>query len=50
MQDYVNRTVTMEDHLHLKGARNASIHPCQVGGGGGSGGGELVLPVLLVVV
>ena len=32
MQDYVNRTVTMEDHPHLKGARHASIHPCQVGG------------------
>lgn len=30
MQDYVNRTVTMEDHPHLKGVRHASIHPCQV--------------------
>jgi len=29
MQDYVQRTVTVEDHPHLSGAHHLSIHPCQ---------------------
>jgi len=29
MQDYVQRTVTVEDHPHLSGAPHLSIHPCQ---------------------
>lgn len=30
MQDYANRTVTIETHPHT-GLPQASIHPCQVG-------------------
>jgi ubiquitin-like-conjugating enzyme ATG3 len=29
MQDYANRTVTMESHPHRNGLIHASIHPCQ---------------------
>ncbi|OWZ03574.1 Autophagocytosis associated protein [Phytophthora megakarya] len=31
MQDYANRTVTMEQHPHRNALVNASIHPCQHG-------------------
>lgn len=31
MQDYANRTVTMEPHPHRPGVIHASIHPCQHG-------------------
>ncbi|RLN61191.1 hypothetical protein BBP00_00005552 [Phytophthora kernoviae] len=31
MQDYANRTVTMEPHPHLSSLVHASIHPCQHG-------------------
>ncbi|DBA00394.1 TPA: hypothetical protein N0F65_012925 [Lagenidium giganteum] len=31
MQDYANRTVTMETHPHRPGVIHASIHPCQHG-------------------
>lgn len=31
MQDYANRTVTMETHPHRSGVVHASIHPCQHG-------------------
>jgi ubiquitin-like-conjugating enzyme ATG3 len=31
MQDYANRTVTMESHPHKTGLLHASIHPCQHG-------------------
>jgi ubiquitin-like-conjugating enzyme ATG3 len=31
MQDYANRTVTMEPHPHKTGLIHASIHPCQHG-------------------
>lgn len=29
MQDYANRTVTMEVHPHIPGVSHASIHPCR---------------------
>lgn len=31
MQDYANRTVTMDPHPHRSGVLHASIHPCQHG-------------------
>jgi ubiquitin-like-conjugating enzyme ATG3 len=29
MQDYANKTVTMERHPHLQSSLHASIHPCR---------------------
>ncbi|RLO10258.1 hypothetical protein DYB28_006563 [Aphanomyces astaci] len=31
MQDYANKTVTIDPHPHLQGIPHASIHPCQHG-------------------